>query len=131
MVTNSPHGSISCFKRLYYIFPNGKSQVTFKYFSGFSVCCSVLFFRRLFDRGQLDLHFCLSLVILCFDCRKPKLKQICCWKQRISQKPQRDSWAPDNYSDHTLKTACWIILKSPNLSGFRRSTPRSQRLTRG
>lgn len=28
---------------------------------------------------------------------------------------QRDSWAPDNYSYHTLKTACWIILKSPNL----------------
>lgn len=43
------------------------------------------------------MHSCLCLtylVILCFGCGKPKLKLICCWKGRISQKPPKGLLGP-------------------------------------
>lgn len=48
----------------------------------------------------------------------PSLSRSAVGKGGFPRSLQRDSWAPDNYSDHTLKTACWIIQKSPNLRGL-------------
>lgn len=48
----------------------------------------------------------------------PSLSRSVFGKGGFPRSLHRDSGAPDIYSDHTLKTACWIILKSPNLRGL-------------
>lgn len=135
IVISSTPVNISCFKKIYHIFPKrGKNQVISKCFPGFSLWYCILFFRHHFERRQLDLHFCLCLmylVILCSGCGKPKLKLICCWKGRISQKPPKGLLGPRQLLIPHFENCLLNYPKVSKSQRLRRSAPRSQRLTKG